>query len=396
FDRVSSDWPGVRILTLPENFRSTPEVVALAEAVRPTPAGAGPATVCRAGHPDGCIAGSPEPGRSRQPPGLLPSIAAHTDDRAEAHAVAAAIAGRRAPGRPWGGMAVLARTNARLRLVAEALTAAGVPWRLRDPRPLADRPDVRSWLDAIPPTAPAADLAEVLADQPAAPDRDALSRALGEFRLTAPGGTVAALAAWLDATGVTADEAPVSGVDLATFHRAKGLEWKSVWVIGLEDGLVPLASSTDPQSLAEERRLLYVALTRAEDEIALSWAARRAAGGGDVACPPSPWLADLAGVAAVLSRQPAPSDQRVRLAALRGAVPAVDAALVRRRRALTAWREARARAARVPPAVILSDEVVRALAGAAPVSESEIVRIGATAGPRVARWAPELVQVLSG
>ncbi|HEY2427403.1 MAG TPA: ATP-dependent helicase, partial [Acidimicrobiales bacterium] len=83
FDRVSSDWPGVRILTLPENFRSTPEVVALAEAVRPTPAGAAPATVCRADHPDSCIAGSPEPGRSRQPPGLLPSIAAHTDDRAE-------------------------------------------------------------------------------------------------------------------------------------------------------------------------------------------------------------------------------------------------------------------------------------------------------------------------
>ena len=387
FDRVAADWPGVTVLTLADNFRSTPEVVALAGAVRP-----GPSQAVAGGPPGG--PGS-RPGCSRRPPGPLPSLRAHADDRAEADAVADAVAARRAPGRSWGAMAVLARTNERLRTMAGALERAGIPWRLRDPRPLADRAEVRGWLDALPGRAPVGDLAELLADEAPGPDRDALERAVAEFRSTAPAGTVSGLQSWLDASGVTADEAPGAGVDLATFHRAKGLEWPAVWVVGLEEGLVPLASAGDPLALAEEQRLLYVALTRAEDELSLSWAARRSG----VACRPSRWLAELSQVATILAAEPDPADQRARLASLRAAVPTggeeADPAVTARLQALLRWRRVRARAARVAPAVILPDDVVWALAGAGPATGPDIIRAAGGARPRVSRWAPELVGVLA-
>ena len=80
-------------------------------------------------------------------------------------------------------------------------------------------------------------------------------------------------------------------VELTTFHRAKGLEWAIVFVTGLEDGYVPIAHARDPDALAEERRLLYVACTRAEEELHCSWAAERSfASSGPIPRVPSPWL----------------------------------------------------------------------------------------------------------
>ena len=84
-------------------------------------------------------------------------------------------------------------------------------------------------------------------------------------------GTVAEFTAWLDvATSGSTSEA--AGVDLVTFHRAKGLEWTIVFVTGLERGMVPISWATSEAARAEERRLLHVALSRAEDELHCSWA----------------------------------------------------------------------------------------------------------------------------
>jgi DNA helicase-2/ATP-dependent DNA helicase PcrA len=248
FDRLADDWPGAKVLTLDENFRCSPEVVAMARAVRPE---AGPAVGL---------------------PGPLPTVTGYADQEAEAAAVAMAAAGSGSTNR-----AVLARTNGRLRLVAGALDRLGVPWRIRDPRPLADRRDVRAALDSLPPRAPAADLGPICAEDP---QLAVLAAPLAEFRSLGPGGTVGGFASWLDLAGVTADEGAPVGVDLATFHRAKGLEWDAVWVIGVDDGLVPLFNADE----AEEQRLLYVALTRARDELAVSWSDL----GG-----PSPWIPSL-------------------------------------------------------------------------------------------------------
>jgi DNA helicase-2/ATP-dependent DNA helicase PcrA len=109
-------------------------------------------------------------------------------------------------------------------------------------------------------------------------------------------------------------ETPAGGgegaVELATFHRAKGLEWNSVCVIGLEEGLVPLVYAESAEARAEERRLLYVALTRASQELHCSWARRRLMGSGrHMERQPSPWLAAVARASRVgpvrMSRQDA-------------------------------------------------------------------------------------------
>ncbi|MGH9017964.1 MAG: 3'-5' exonuclease, partial [Acidimicrobiales bacterium] len=127
----------------------------------------------------------------------------------------------------------------------------------------------------------------------------ALARWADEHIVDEPGATVGSFLGWLSATvgeGDGADPADQpDAVELATFHRAKGLEWPAVALVGLEDGLVPISYATTPAARAEERRLLYVAITRAEEHLWCSWSARRPAD-GDSGRPrrprrPSPFLA---------------------------------------------------------------------------------------------------------
>ncbi|GAC1536790.1 MAG: ATP-dependent DNA helicase UvrD2 [Acidimicrobiales bacterium] len=383
FATVEQDWPGVEIVHLTDNFRSTPEVVALAEAVRPTRVGALPCSSVR-------------------PPGPLPVLRSYRDDHAEAQGVADAILARRAPGKALGGTAVLARTNARLRLVAAALDHAGIPWRLRDLRPLADRPPIQAWLRQLPAHAPSGDLRELVAGsvdtRPTdsadglATDRAALLGALSEFASGAPAATVAGFANWLDATGITAEEGPAPGIDLATFHRAKGLEWPSIWVVGVEEGLVPLAGSGGA-ALAEERRLLYVALTRGEEEVTISWARQRTARDNTVVdSQPSRWIADLGGRVATLGHSPQPPEQLARLSDLRHALAPPHACA--RRLALLTWREHRARAARIPVDLILPDRLVDALVVGTTDTEDDVRRLTSDLGSRAALWAPEVLRIL--
>ena len=116
------------------------------------------------------------------------------------------------------------------------------------------------------------------------------------FALEEPGGTVARWLDWLpSATRDRNDPEPASGaVTLCSFHRAKGLEWDAVWIAGVEQGLVPIGRAYGEEAEAEERRLLYVALTRAATELHCSWARMRTFGGRSVARDPSPWLAAIA------------------------------------------------------------------------------------------------------
>ncbi len=197
---------GLATARLDENHRSTPEIVATASAVLGS-----------------ALVGTP---RSLRPSGRRPTLGSWSDERAEADAVAGVLLGWAAE-RPWGDLAVLARTNDQLAVVEQALRRAGVPVR----------------------------------------------RAGG---------------------GQPAGDA----VDVTTFHQAKGLEWWGVCVVGLEDGLVPVTSATSADRRAEERRLLYVALTRATDALACSWArSRRSGGRGAVGRAPSPWLEAIASLA---------------------------------------------------------------------------------------------------
>jgi DNA helicase-2/ATP-dependent DNA helicase PcrA len=88
-------------------------------------------------------------------------------------------------------------------------------------------------------------------------------------------------------------EPTMSAVTLATLHAAKGLEWPSVYLIGLSEGLVPISYATTFEQVDEERRLLYVGITRARDRLRLSWAARGNQPGRPSLRQPSRFLSEL-------------------------------------------------------------------------------------------------------
>ena len=285
-------FPGSKTIALTRNYRSTPAVVALAEAAL------GPSTSSNSRR-------RPEAVR---PDGAAPTIRGYDDDDAEATAIAAACSQTHAHGVPWHRMAVLFRTNAQSSRFEAAFTRRGVPFRVGEGQRFAARPVVATLLDHLRHSErklPGRPLAHYLADLAAddkmiASDetrahRDALLD-LGRDFVEAVGGVggVAEFATWLDtATGGSA-AAPgsggVHGVDLVTFHRAKGLEWSVVFVTGLERGLVPISWSVSDAALTEERRLLHVALSRAEDELHCSWSRARFVGSRRTSREPSPWL----------------------------------------------------------------------------------------------------------
>jgi DNA helicase-2/ATP-dependent DNA helicase PcrA len=263
-------------------------------------------------------------------------------------------------------MAVLARTNAQLVPMLRALTDAGVPaW---SPAP-QEAPDV---------------------DPPGEP----------EF----PGAT--------DSSG------PEQAVTLCSFHRAKGLEWAAVWVTGLEAGLVPIGRAASPVQEQEERRLLYVALTRAATELHCSWARLRTLGGRPVPRAPSPWLELLAaggacdagpdedeeeeGPAAARARwRHRLRDQRRQLAGApgRGAVPRLpegfpdpDLEVIG---ALRAWRAEAARAAGVPAYVVLHDVTLAALASLRPSCTEELLTVPGLGPVKAGRYGPVLLSLVA-
>lgn len=301
----------------------------------------------------------------------------------EATTVAAALRRAHAGGRRWSDLAVLGRTNARLDAVAAACEAVGVPTRSR--RCLLERPEVKAALDSLllrPPSLPATTCRALLRqvatealDNPdlMAPGRRALLALTGladEYAAGTSGGTLDGLLAWLDVTVRAPGGDAVEGgdaVDLLTFHRAKGLEWDVVHLVGMEDGSVPLRSATG-SALAEERRLAYVAFTRARVAVHATWVAR-----------PSPWLAPaLEAAQAVTVRPVAPPAEL--LAARRIAVIEPDPILT----ALYRWRGHRALAFRVEPGAVLADGILERVAHTRPRTVAELAAIQGI-GPAIAR-----------
>jgi superfamily I DNA/RNA helicase len=204
----------------------------------------------------------------------MPVVTAYDNEVAEAEGVAALLLDRSASGMRWSDQAVLARTHDQLAVVRQALTRAGIPHRVA---PGAEAPPAgASWPGASATAGPQ-------------PGSDPMSSDRGRQ--------------------------PDDAVDLATFHRAKGLEWTSVSVVGVEDGYVPIIYAESSAAREEERRLLYVALTRASRELHCSWAKSRTMGAGrTVERQPSPWLAAVARVSRTGTQRVAPRDAAQRFA----------------------------------------------------------------------------------
>ncbi len=303
--------PGLRVLQLHHNFRSTPQVLAAAEAALGDDDGPSPGTTGRLLPPVPTRADGPSP-----------QLRGFPDDRAEAEAVARWLRRAHRPGRRWRQLAVLARTNARLTPVAQALDEVGIPYRVGGHRPGAEAAALDAALRQLAATAPLRPLRAALADLPAPTVellRSPLARLADELAEEEPDPTIGSFLSWFTATVGETDAAEgehlADAVTLATFHRAKGLEWEAVALVGLEGDLVPMPRPT-AEGRAEERRLLYVACTRAGEELWCSWARSRRHGDRVLPVEPSPLLARLRAAAAVAPAT-APTEAADHLAELR-------------------------------------------------------------------------------
>jgi DNA helicase II / ATP-dependent DNA helicase PcrA len=301
----TAEFPDATVIRLVRNYRSTPQVVALANRLGRgfgrgvgRGVGRGPGR----GLPGGSLRRPDEPVLvAQRAAGPEPEFTEYGDDQEEAAAVARRAAALIRSGTAAIQIAVLVRTNAQTPAFEQALGEAGVPFVVKGAERFFDRAEVRQAVGLLRAAARSASAAEEPAGQvravlsgiglTAAPPSgrgrarerweslEALAQLGGEFFAGSPQASLADLAAELATRSATGQAPAMDGVTLASLHAAKGLEWDAVFLAGLTDGMMPIAYAQTDEAIEEERRLLYVGITRARDLVCLSWALARSAGG---------------------------------------------------------------------------------------------------------------------
>jgi DNA helicase-2/ATP-dependent DNA helicase PcrA len=392
---------GATVVRLVRDYRSTPQVVGLANAIIRQAKGAEARLRLEL--------------EGQRPAGPAPEIRTYPDEPAEAAAVAARCAELIAAGTPAREIAVLFRTNAQSQSYEEALAEAGVPTVVQGAERFFERPEVRQAMVAIrgavkstPPDTPVAEAVVAALDGVGwRPDEapaggatrerwealHALAALTGEIRAA----SLEEFSAELARRAALQHAPTVEGVTLASLHAAKGLEWDAVFIVGLAEGTLPTTYAKTPEALEEERRLLYVGITRARQWLWLSYAGARSPGGRArrasrflpvaEAGPARSTRRDRAGSAK--ERRTVLVSCRVCGAALLagpdrklgrcpGCPSDLDEELLER---LREWRIRVAAAQKVPAYVVFTDATLTALAERRPGRTQELIEI-AGIGPR--------------
>jgi ATP-dependent DNA helicase UvrD/PcrA len=342
---VPARFPHAEVIRLEENYRSTPEVLALANRLVPR------------------LGGAEKTLRPVLPGGNEPEVRPFATPEAEATHLVDRVRGA---GCPPEEIAVLARTHARLAEFEAVLSEAGIP---HQGSALLAREAARRVLRVIDPGAPAAEVRKIAFDLGWLPN--AREEKLGEREQTRQsdlarlvrlaeeiGGTGAEFRQELERRHGDGGEAR-RGVHLLTYHGAKGLEFELVLLPRLEEKELPSKLARTPREIDEERRLLYVGMTRAKRGLALTWVGR-----------PSRFLAELAPEAAV-AETPAGFE------------------------ALKAWRLERARRDEVPAYLVFHNSTLEEIAGRRPRSLAELAAVPGVGPAKLDRYGDEVLAALA-
>jgi DNA helicase-2/ATP-dependent DNA helicase PcrA len=206
----------------------------------------------------------------------------------------------------------------------------------------------------------------------------------------------------------------VQGVTLASLHAAKGLEWDAVFLVGVADGTLPishaLARGADSEQVEEERRLLYVGVTRARIHLSLSWALARTPGGRQGRRPSR----FLNGVAPQLGTDDGPSKPRrprgstPRCRVCGGPLTSPPAIMLRRCETcpsdldeellaqLKEWRLVTAKEMKVPAYVVFTDNTLIAIAETLPADDAALVAIPGIGARKLEQFGPDVLALVRG
>ncbi|BBY32551.1 ATP-dependent DNA helicase [Mycolicibacter minnesotensis] len=410
-------FPDAALVRLERDYRSTPEVVSLANRVIAAARGR--------------VAGSKLKLIGQRESGPAPIFREHLDEVAEANAVAKSIARLIHDGTPAAEIAVLYRINAQSEVYEEALTEAGIAYQVRGGEGFFTRQEIRQALVALQRAAErgaGGTLPEIvrgvleplgLTTEPpsGAKARErwealgALAELVDDEVAQRPELDLPALLVELRMRADSRHPPTVQGVTLASLHAAKGLEWDAVFLVGLADGTLPishaLAHGADSEAVEEERRLLYVGVTRARIHLTLSWALARAPG-GRAGRKPSRFLsgiapqADAAATPAKRRARGAPKHCRICSKVL--ATPAaimlnrcetcaaeVDTELLV---ALKDWRLRTATELKVPAYIVFSDNTLTAIAEMLPGDEAALVAIPGIGARKLEQFGPDVLELV--
>ena len=401
-------YPDCQTVRLVRDYRSTPEVVDLANRLLLN-----------------------APGKvelvSITDPGPKPKFAEYQDEVAEAADVAHQIAKLVATGVALSEIAILYRTNSQSAAYEESLSELAIPYQVRGGERFFERNEVKGALRLLRGAAVAtsdglvrAEVINVLestgwslmnpppgggAVRSRWESLAALAALFDELIATTPGLTLRAFVDELEERRSAQHAPTIEGVTLATLHSAKGLEWDAVFIVGLSEGLMPISMANSDEAINEERRLLYVGITRARRHLTFTWSLARTPGGRSTRSA-SRFLDSLrhkvirAAASAKPKRGPATcricnrplstsSERKIgRCATCPGGaeVGVLDQ--------LRAWRTLTAQASNAPAYTVFTDATLQAIAELRPSTLDELAKIAGVGPIKLTRYGNELLTLL--